>query len=141
MIGMILKLVSGPLVKVLMDLYKGYNQRQVTEAQLRRDLEKAVLSTFEEVAKTQGDVIMAEMRGENWLQRNWRPMVATGFAFIVFFYGLLMPVLVAWFGFPPVRIGDMLLEWIKDIVIICLGGYIGFRSLEKIVGMFSGFRK
>lgn len=141
MIGTILKLVSGPLVKALLELYKGYNQRQISEAQLRRDLEKTILGTFEEVAKTQGDVIMAEMRGENWLQRNWRPITAISFAFVVLFYALIMPVLVAWADVPPVRVGDLLLEWIKDIVIICLGGYIGFRSLEKIVGMFSGFRK
>lgn len=138
MLGVILKLVSGPLVKALLDLYKGYNQRQVTEAQLRRDLEKTILGTFEEVSKSQADVIMAEARGENWLQRNWRPVTAVAFAFIVFFYGLLMPVLVAWFDIPPVRVGDLLLEWIKDIVIICLGGYIGGRTLEKIV---AGFRK
>ena len=135
-VGALIKLVSGPLVKALMDLYKGYNQRQVTEAQLRRDLEKTVLGTFEEVAKSQADVIIAEAKGENWLQRNWRPMVAVAFAFIVFFYVLLMPILVAWFGIPPVRVGDQLLEWIKDIVIICLGGYIGGRTLEKIVEKF-----
>ena len=44
-----------------------------------------------------------------------------------------MPVMVSWMGFQPVRIGDDLLKWIMDVVVICLGGYIGGRSLEKIV--------
>jgi len=136
MIGTILKLVSGPLIKALMDLYKGYNERQVSESQLRRDLEKTILGTFEEVSKSQADVIIAESKGENWLQRNWRPMVAVSFAFIVLFYGLISPILVGWFGFPPIRVGDDLLRWIMDAVVICLGGYIGGRSLEKIVASF-----
>jgi hypothetical protein len=138
MLGFLTKILAGPLVGALLNVYKEHKASKLSDASMRRELEKAVLSTFEEVARTQGDVIMAEMRGENWLQRNWRPITAVCFAFIVVFYGLLMPIMVDWFGFPPVRVGDKLLEWIKDIVIICLGGYIGFRSLEKIV---SGFRK
>jgi hypothetical protein len=135
MIATILKLVMGPLVGSLVELYKGYNQKQISEAQLRRDIEKTILGTFNEVSKTQADVIMAEANGENWLQRNWRPMVAVAFAFVVIFYGLITPIMVGWFGAPPVRVGDELLKWIMDAVIICLGGYIGGRSLEKIASM------
>jgi hypothetical protein len=136
MISTIIRLVTGPLVGKLVDLYKSYNEKQVTEAQLRRDIEKAVLGTFAEVSKSQADVIMAEAKGESWLQRNWRPMVAVAFAFIVIFYGLVTPIAVGWFGAAPIRVGDQLLGWIMDAVIICLGGYIGGRSLEKIVSTF-----
>jgi hypothetical protein len=130
------KLLMGPVIGALVDLYKGYNQRQVTEAQLRRDIEKTVLGVFQEVSKSQADVIMAEANGENWLQRNWRPMVAVGLAIIPISYGIVFPVAVAWFDMPPVRVGDDLLKWIMDAVVICLGGYIGGRSLEKIVQIF-----
>lgn len=133
MVSTILKLVLGPLVGSLVELYKGYNQKQISEAQLRRDIEKTVLGTFSEVSKTQADVIMAEARAEGWLQRNWRPITAVCFSFIVFFYGILLPIAVDWFGAPPVRVGDQLLHWIMDAVMLCLGGYIGGRTLEKIV--------
>lgn len=136
MLGAILNLVTGPLIGKLVELYKSYNQKQVTETQLRRDIEKAILGTFAEVSKSQADVIIAEAQGENWLQRNWRPLVAISFAFVVFFYGIITPILVGWFDVPPVRVGDQLLEWIMDVVKICLGGYIGGRSLEKIVSTF-----
>lgn len=136
MIQLLTKLVLGPLVGQLVELYKGYNEQKVTESQLRRDLEKTILGTFEDVARTQGDVIKTEATGENWLQRNWRPVVAVSFAFVVFFYGILLPVAVGWFGAPPVRVGDDLLHWIMDAVTLCLGGYIGGRSLEKIVATF-----
>lgn len=136
MFGLLSKLLLGPLLGKLVDLYKSYNQKQVTESQLRRDLEKTILSTFSEVTKTQADVIMAEMRAEGWLQRNWRPVTAVCFAFIVMFYGILLPIAVDWFGAPPVRVGDQLLKWIMDAVMLCLGGYIGGRTLEKIVSTF-----
>lgn len=135
MLQFLSRLLLGPLLGKLVDLYKSYNQKQVTEAQLRRDIEKTILSTFEDVSKSQADVLKAEINGENWLQRNWRPIVAVGFAFIVFFYGIVLPIAVGWFGMPPARVGDDLLKWIMDAVMVCLGGYIGGRSLEKIVGM------
>lgn len=136
MFNILSKLLLGPLLGKLVDLYKSYNAKQVTESQLRRDIEKTILGTFSEVSKTQGDVIMAEMQAEGWLQRNWRPITAVCFAFIVFFYGILLPIAVDWFGAPPVRVGDQLLQWIMDAVMLCLGGYIGGRSLEKIVSTF-----
>jgi hypothetical protein len=133
MLAFLAKLVAGPLVGKVVDLVKGYQDKKLSEAALRAEVEKAILSTFADVAKTQGSVIEAEARGEGWLQRNWRPIVAVCFAFIVVFYGLITPIAVGWFGAPPVRVGDQLLGWIMDAVVICLGGYIGGRSLEKIV--------
>jgi hypothetical protein len=135
MLAILAKLVAGPLVGKVVDLIKGYQDKKVSEAALRAEVEKTILSTFADVAKTQGSVIEAEMRGENWLQRNWRPLVAVCFAFIVVFYGLLTPIAVGWFGWPPIRVGDQLLEWIMQAVMVCLGGYIGGRSLEKVVQM------
>jgi hypothetical protein len=135
MLAFLAKLVAGPLVGKVVDLIKGYQARKISEAELRAEVEKTILGTFAEVAKTQGSVIEAEINGESWLQRNWRPSVAVCFAFIVVFYGLITPIAVGWLGFPPVRIGDDLLRWIMDAVVICLGGYIGGRSLEKVVKM------
>jgi hypothetical protein len=133
MLAILTKLVAGPLIGKVVDLVKGYQDKKLSEAALRAEVEKALLSTFAETIKTQGSVIEAEIRGESWLQRNWRPIVAICFAFIVFFYGIITPILVGWFGAPPVRVGDQLLEWIMQAVMVCLGGYIGGRSLEKIV--------
>jgi hypothetical protein len=133
MLPILAKLIAGPLIGKVVDLVKGYQDRKMSEAALKAEVEKAIMSTFAEVAKTQGSVIEAEARGEGWLQRNWRPLVAICFAFIVVFYGLITPIAVGWFGAAPIRVGDQLLGWIMDAVVICLGGYIGGRSLEKIV--------
>jgi len=135
MLGILAKLLAGPIIGKVMDLVVSFQSRKLGEAELRAEVERAVLDTFAEVSKSQASVIEAEMRGENWLQRNWRPMVAVGLAIIPISYGILFPVAVAWFGMPPVRVGDDLLKWIMDAVVICLGGYIGGRSLEKVVTM------
>lgn len=136
MLSVIAKLVTGPLVGALLGAFKTWQKTKMTDIELRRHLEETVLGVFSEVADKQADIIRAEMRGENWLQRNWRPMVAVALAFIIFFYGVISPVMVGWFGWPPVRVGDILLLEIIKMVTICLGGYIGGRSLEKIISMF-----
>lgn len=133
MFAFLAKLLAGPLVGVIKDLVVSYQGRKVSEATIAADVEKAILGVLADVSKSQASVIETEARGEGWLQRNWRPIVALNFAFIVIFYGLLLPISVGWLGFPPVRVGDMLLEWIMNAVMFCLGGYIGGRSLEKIV--------
>ena len=136
MFGFLAKLLVGPILGKVVDLFKAYKDGKLNELEVKAEVERAILDTIDDVAKTQADVIMAEMRGENWLQRNWRPMAAVSFTFIVLFYGLITPIMVSWFGWPPVRVGDILLLKIIDLVTICLGGYIGFRSIEKIAGYF-----
>lgn len=68
-------------------------------------------------------VVKAEAQGESWLQRNWRPIVALSFAWLViaYFYGWVAPNLTA-------SAVDELFQLLK----ICLGGYTVGRSGEKI---------
>lgn len=133
MISILAKLLAGPLIGKVVDLVISYQGRKLSEAAVRAEVEQTILGVFAEVSKSQASIIEAEMRGEGWLQRNWRPIVAVCFAFVIAFYGIITPIMVSWFGAPPVRVGDDLLKWIMDAVVICLGGYIGGRSLEKIV--------
>lgn len=131
--SLIARLISGPLVTKLVDLFVAFQKRRASEAEFRSEVERAIFETFSEVSKEQAGIINAEMHSESWLTRNWRPIVAITLATVPVFYGIITPVAVAWFYMPPVRIGDDLLKWIMDVVVICLGGYIGGRSLEKIV--------
>ncbi|WP_137389138.1 3TM-type holin [Rhodoligotrophos defluvii] len=131
----------GQLIQPVKDVILKFQDRKITEAELDAEIRKALLSTFAEVAKTQGDVIIAEAKGESWLQRNWRPMVGCSLAFVPLFYGVITPVAVDWLGMPPVRVGDPLLKDIVDLVALCLGGYIAGRSLEKMVGTITSRKK
>jgi hypothetical protein len=133
--ALLTKLLAGPLIDKVLNVFVSMQNRKATEAEVRAAVEKEILSTFSEVAETQASVLKAEITGEDWLQRNWRPIVAVSFSFVLLFYSLLMPILVSWFGVPPVRTGDLILEWTYDTVLLCLGGYIGGRTIEKVVRM------
>lgn len=130
--GLLFKILGLPLIDKLFGFFDKYLDKSINRDTLKAEITKQVVQLFGEVSKQQAQVIVAELNGEDWLQRNWRPLVALSFAFIIFFYGLVLPIMVDWFGFPPVRVGDQLLEWIMTGVMVCLGGYIGGRSLEKI---------
>lgn len=67
--------------------------------------------------------VQAEAKGESWLQRNWRPIVA------LFFTGL---VGAYWFGYNAPNLPAASVEDLFSLVKICLGGYYVGRSVEKI---------
>ena len=131
MLAWLTKFLAGPLIDKIVGLFASMQDRKLSEYEIRAEVEKQVLSTIADVTRTQGDVIMAEMKGESPLQRLWRPITALLFVWIVFWFGFLQPLFVGWFGLPPLRVGDTLLLQIIDLVKLCLGGYIGGRTLVK----------
>lgn len=138
MLTWLTKLLAGPLVDKIIGLFSTIQNGKFTEAEIRAKVQAQVLETIADVTRTQGDVIMAEMRAESPLQRLWRPVTALLFVWIVFWFGFLQPLFVGWFGLPPLRVGDALLLQIIELVKLCLGGYIGGRTLEKIVATVKG---
>lgn len=86
-----------------------------------------------EMSQQQKEVLLAEIKSDSFLVRTWRPMVALSMSFVFLFYALIMPVMVAWGNFSPVKVGDLLLEWVFHIITLCLGGYIVGRTVEKVV--------
>lgn len=67
--------------------------------------------------------IQAEAKGESWLQRNWRPMMA------LFFGGL---VGAYWFGFTAPNLTADSIHDLFSLVQMMIGGYTIGRSVEKI---------
>ena len=134
--GLLVRLFTGPLVRAVLGVVERAQEAKMDRAAIEAELRKAIAAELGRVAATElqsrRDVLIAELRGESWLQRNWRPLVAVTFAAVIVFYGLILPIAVDWFGAPPVRIGDTLLGWIMTSVNIAIGGYIGGRTLEKI---------
>jgi hypothetical protein len=81
-----------------------------------------------EVTKYQSEVIIAEAKGESWLQRNWRPSLMAIFGIIVANNYILAPYLDAMFDWTVVlEIPEQLWGLLK----LGVGGYIGGRSIEK----------
>ena len=136
----LLTLLTGPLVNQVVNLIRSYQDRKMSEAELEAEVRKAMLATYAEIAQTQGEVIMAEARGDSWLQRNWRPIVGLAFASVPFFYAIILPIAVDWIGAPPVRVGDLLLGWIMNATVIALGGYVARNAVVDGVKAWRGMK-
>lgn len=73
-------------------------------------------------------VLVAEASSESWLTRMWRPIIMLMFGAMLLSY---------WFGYSPPNIhGPMspIMAEIFDLLKIGIGGYIGGRTIEKIIG-------
>ena len=69
-------------------------------------------------------IITAEVQGESWLQRNWRPML------MIWFAGLIG---AHWLGFTPPNLPETVQNALLDIVQVGIGGYVIGRSAEKAI--------
>lgn len=102
---------------------KGVKDKDQAE-KLKAEITLAALS--ENNAELQGaiDIILAEAKGESWLQRNWRPMLMLWFAALVGAH---------WFGYTPENLGEKEVLLLLEIVKFGIGGYVLGRSGEKMV--------
>lgn len=130
-----LSLISGG-IKGLVDSVGGILDKLSTtdEEKMRARNELATLTlafqakmaeTFAAAMEVQSKVIIAEAQGESWLQRNWRPIFALTLVAVVFFNFLVVPI----FHLPEIPTPERM--W--DLMELCLGGYIGGRTLEKVI--------
>ncbi|MEO9874093.1 MAG: 3TM-type holin [Anderseniella sp.] len=126
----------GPVLDVFRDLGGKWINKQISDQQFKSEVQKALLLALTNLWSKRGKVIIAEINSESPLTRMWRPAVAVSFAFVLFWYAFFVPIAVGWFGAPPLAVGDKLLEWIMTLLTISITGYIGGRSVEKVVDKF-----
>ena len=88
----------------------------------RGELLGKALDVVSSLAAAHANVIVAEAQGASWLQRNWRPVTMMCF---------LVMIILNQAGVLPIPLPDQ--AW--TIFGVGIGGYIGSRGLEKIVGM------
>ena len=135
-VSIIAQAALGPVLDVFRDLGGKWINKQISDHQFKTEVQKALLLALTNLWSDQGKVIVAEINSESLLTRIWRPAVAISFAFVLFWYAFFVPIAVAWFGVPPLAVGDKLLEWIMTLLTISITGYIGGRSVEKVVDKF-----
>jgi len=92
----------------------------------RADLYSKILDITSELAKLQSNVVIAEIQGQSWIQRAWRPVLMWVCIFIIAWNYIINPIL----GFNKAI--DMPPELWK-LLFIGVGGYITLRSGEKII--------
>ena len=135
-VSIIAQAALGPVLDVFRDLGGKWINKQISDQQFKTEVQKALLLALTNLWSEQGKVIIAEINSESPLTRLWRPVVAVSFAFVLFWYAFFVPIAVGWLGAPPLAVGDKLLEWIMTLLTISITGYIGGRSVEKVVDKF-----
>ncbi len=123
MIGLIsslLPVVGNVLDRVLPDT--------VEKDKVKAELQAQMLQHSASIEKAAADVVVAEAKGESWLQRNWRPVTMMSFVTIVVNNYIMVPWLNV-FGLPAVALDIPPDMW--SLLQIGIGGYIVSRGAEK----------
>jgi hypothetical protein len=102
------------------------NKWQDVRAKLAEMLHQKELTEID----AQMQSLIAEMKGESWLQRNWRPLCVLSMSLLVVYATLHNAFLIGYEGINPIEISERM--W--DLIQLSLSGYMGLRTVEKIVG-------
>ena len=91
---------------------------------LQNEMSAKVLDYESKLLEAQSSIIVAEAKGESFLQRNWRPVTMLAFVTLL---------ILTWLGVTSDHISESLTLELMSIVKLGLGGYVIGRSGEKIV--------
>lgn len=137
----ILGAVSPKAGGIVGGLLKDLEQGKVSEEEATAKMTEALTGASAEIAASQADIIKAEINSDSWLARNWRPIVALTafFSYWWVVFGIPHFVLWGWMGSP--KFGEVGLANMFVLTTVCVGGYVGGRSLEKIAQVISRRRR
>lgn len=114
------------------DLHTSQEEKMAAQQRLL-EIQGGLLSRWLEheqrLLEAKTNVIIAEARGESWLQRSWRPIA------MLFMLGL---VGAHWFGFTPENLAPSHIDNMFLLVQIGIGGYVAGRSAEKVAKHMTG---
>jgi len=129
--GKIIGSVIGPLFGVI--------DKAVTDKdlaiQIKADIQSQLLALSAEETKASTSVILAEIQGASWLQRNWRPLLMLTVVAIIANNYILFPYMQL-FGFPAVVLE--LPEKLYSLMVVGVGGYVVGRTGEKMMETYKG---
>lgn len=123
---------------VIDDIFKAIDKSTLDKDEalkVKSELQKAITqldyNRYQQELEAQVKTVLAEEQGKSWLQRNWRPILALTFVFIIANNYIIAPYIKMLFGIdkmvmlpiPP----DM---W--GLLKLALSGYVVGRSAEKI---------
>lgn len=133
-------LTALPIIGKVLNKGLDVIDKLVTDKDLANKLKKEITS---EINKQDHDEFVAELRASTeviiteakggWLQKNWRPGLMALFGIIIANNYILNPWLSALFSI------DIKMEIPPDmwqLLKLGIGGYVGGRSIEKVVGVW-----
>lgn len=122
-----LKAVLDVVRGTIDDLHTSDEEKSAAKLALlsaQHSMEVEVLKFDTELVKASRDVLMAEIAGKSWMQRNWRPTLMFAFIAILVNNYILAPYIP---GVVPLEFPSPF--W--GLLTVSVGGYIGARTYEK----------
>jgi hypothetical protein len=107
-------------------LFTSDEERKKADRLLRKvevKLEEKMLEVKKQVIRQRGAAVTAEIQGESWLQRSWRPITMLSFVAVIGAH---------WLGLAGQELPPELAGRLYSLVKLGLGGYVIGRSAEKI---------
>ena len=98
------------------------------------------MSELTKQQELQSKIILNEANSDSWLTRNWRPLASVVFLCMIiahWFMYLVVPYCIQLFDlnvWMPQYVEMSPFLW--DLMELCLGGYIGARTAEKVVKIY-----
>lgn len=127
--------VVGKIIEKVLGVVDQAVEDKDQKARLQAEIQTAVLgmnhAEFMQEIQSKAGIIMAEAKGQSWIQRTWRPILMMVFVAIVANNYLVYPYLRIWF--PEHVVLLHLPDHMWNLMNIGVGGYIVGRSGEKIV--------
>lgn len=117
--------IFDPFAKLVDELHTSDEEKRRLENEIQMARAQMLLASIDyekEILGRQADIIVAEAKGESWLQRSWRPMT------MLFLTGL---VGAHWLGVTPPGLSEAQALSLLGLVKLGLGGYVVGRSVEK----------
>lgn len=108
------------------------------QAEFMVELQRTLMEYVSSNEQARASLIMGEIQGESWLQRNWRPVLMLSIVSIVVNNYILTPYIALFFS---VNVALDLPEKLWNLMMIGVGGYIPGRSLEKAVKTYVEAKK
>lgn len=122
---MLLTALVGPIIdKVLPRFFSDKDKRLEARSAIEQQLQANEHSIETAIVNAQRDIIVADAKGESWLQRSWRPIVVLTFTALIVAYQLGLT--------DGTRMTDIYTEGLLDIVKLALSGFIVSRGAEKV---------
>ena len=120
----------GPILDIVKQVIPDKEEQQRIEA----SLQSAAMESDARFAEAQAKVVAQEAEG-NWMQRSWRPILMFLLMCILIWHAVAVPLIAHALSVEMTRMVGLAVvpEAVWTLLIVGMGGYIGGRTLEKVL--------
>lgn len=123
-----------PFIGPIVDVIRRVIPDKEEQARLENELQAAAMESDARLAEAQSRVIVAEAEG-NWLQKSWRPILMFLLMAVLVWHMMFLPFIAYALGAQLTDLVGLAVvpETVWTLLIVGMGGYIGGRTLEKVM--------